>query len=556
MYPYAKYGHRQKSIPTFVCMGTRRRKRAAADQRQHSVKAEWTHADRTLLEELRQAEALLPEDAPRALLSIRLSVLTDETTSPVRQELDLRILARERRCRVVGVASDLNVSATKVPPWKRKALGDWLNNRSPEFDELLFWKLDRFVRRLSDLSTMIEWSLKRGKNLVSKNDSLDLTTTAGKIMITIIGGISEIEAANTSTRVTSLWDYAKTQEDWIIGKPAYGYVTGEDDSGKFGLVIDPEAYRALHWARRMALRGRSARFMVRCLKRSGLMSQGLTVATLHRRLRNPALLGHRVEEDKQGGQRRSKPVLGKDCKPIKVAPPIFTAEEFETLGTALDKRKKNQPPRRVGGATQFLGVLLCAVCKTNMTVQITNNTRGTYHYLRCRNCKSGGLGAPNPERVYECLVEDALKVLGDFPVEVRQYSEGAEVRREIKRLQAAIAHYMKELEPGGRYTQTSFTKEQAEAALDKLIGELKAIDPETAKDRWVNVHGGKTFREHWQEGGMEAMAADLYRVGIRCEVTRTKVPKVRAPNVHLRLLIPRDVRERLVIREDDFADAV
>lgn len=50
---------------------------------------------------------------------------------------------------------------------------------------------------------------------------------------------------------------------------------------------------------------------------------------------------------------------------------------------------------------------------------------------------------------------------------------------------------------------------------------------------------------------MEAMTADLYRVGIRCEVTRTRMPKV-----HLRLLIPKDVGERLVIREDDFAEAL
>lgn len=77
-----------------------------------------------VLEDLKRAEALLPDDAPRALLSIRLSVLTDETTSPVRQELDLRKLALDRGCRVVGVASDLNVSATKVPPWKRKELGE------------------------------------------------------------------------------------------------------------------------------------------------------------------------------------------------------------------------------------------------------------------------------------------------------------------------------------------------------------------------------------------------------------------------------------------------
>ncbi|CAL9548445.1 hypothetical protein SUDANB130_04380 [Streptomyces sp. enrichment culture] len=141
---------------TVQLMGKRTRTRAATDRGQYSVDAEWSEADLALLQELKKAEALLPDDAPRALLSVRLSVLTDDTTSPVRQELDLRMLARKRGCRVVGVASDLNVSATKVPPWKRKELGDWLNNRAPEFDEILFWKLDRFVRRLSDLSTMID----------------------------------------------------------------------------------------------------------------------------------------------------------------------------------------------------------------------------------------------------------------------------------------------------------------------------------------------------------------------------------------------------------------
>ncbi|MFJ7626207.1 recombinase family protein [Streptomyces sp. NPDC097595] len=435
-------------------------------------------------------------------------------------------------------------------------MGKWLNDRSPEFDEILFWKLDRFVRRLSDLATMIEWSLKRGKNLVSKNDDLDLTTAAGRTMVTIIGGIAEIEAANTSTRVTSLWDYAKSQEGWLVGKPTYGYVTVEDDTGKIVLAVDPEACEALHWARRMAVRGRSARFIVRCLKRSGLMGQGLTVATLLRRLRNPALLGYRVEEDREGGQRRSKPVLGQEGKPIKVAPAIFTEEEFETLGAALDKRMKKQPPRRPGGATRFLGVLVCADCKTNMTVHITRNRSGVYPYLRCRNCRSGGYGAPHPDQVYERLVEDVLKILGDCPVQVRHYAEGADGRREIKRLQEHIAVYMRELGPEGRYSKTRFTKARAEAALDKLIAELEAIDPETAQDRWIRVPDGKTFRERWQEGGMGAMSADLHRVGIRCEVTRTKVSGVRAPTVRLRLLIPEDVRERLVIHGDDFAPAL
>lgn len=538
-------------------MGTRTRKRASSQLGQYEVEAEWTDADLAVLEDLKRAEALLPDDAPRALLSIRLSVLTDETTSPVRQELDLRKLALDRGCRVVGVASDLNVSATKVPPWKRKELGEWLNNRAPEFDEILFWKLDRFVRRLTDLSTMIDWCLKYGKNLVSKNDSIDLTTTAGKIMVTIIGGIAEIEAANTSTRVASLWDYVRTQTDWLVGKPAYGYETAENEDGRVVLVINKDAYKALHWCRRAVMRekGASARRMVKVLVRAGLCGPGLTATTLLRRLRNPALMGYRVEEDKNGGVRRSKIVLGGDGKPLRVADPIFTEDEFNSLQEALNRRGKNQPTRSPEGATKFLGVLICHDCGTNMTVQKTSSKGRAYEYLRCGKCKGGGQGAPNPNEIYSKLVEDVLTVLGDEPVMTREYRQGAEARKEQKRLEESISYYMTGLEPEGRFTKTRFTREKAEKTLDDLIKQLEAIDPESTKDRWVAVHNGRSFRERWEEGGMEAMGADLHRVGVKCTIKRTKVKGVRAPHIHMKLMIPKDVRDRLILKEDDFAEA-
>ncbi|MFH8768780.1 recombinase family protein [Streptomyces sp. NPDC017958] len=538
-------------------MGKRTRTRAAADRSQYSVDAEWTKADLALLEDLKRAEALLPDDAPRALVSVRLSVLTEDTTSPVRQELDLRMLARERGCRVVGVASDLNVSATKVPPWKRKELGNWLNNRAPEFDEILFWKLDRFVRRLTDLSTMIDWCLKYGKNLVSKNDSIDLTTTAGKIMVTIVGGIAEIEAANTSTRVASLWNYAKTQSEWLVGKPAYGYETAEDEDGRTILVLNKTAYRALRWSRKAAMRKRpaSARRMVKVLIRAGLCGPGLTASTHLRRLRNPALMGYRVEEAKNGGVRRSKVILGADGKPIRVAEAVFTEGEFNSLQKALDAQGKDQPSRSPKGATKFLGVMICADCDTNMTVQKTHSKGRSYQYLRCGKCKTGGQGAPNPEEIYTKLVEDVLRVLGDEPVMTREYRQGAEARKEQQRLEQSISYYMTGLEPGGRFTKTRFTSEKAEQTLDDLIKQLEAIDPESTKDRWVAVHNGKTFRAHWEEGGMEAMAADLLRVGVKCKVKRTKVKGARAPHIRMRLMIPKDVRKRLILKEDDFAEA-
>ncbi|PZX44720.1 hypothetical protein K373_00057 [Streptomyces sp. DvalAA-21] len=130
--------------------------------------------------------------------------------------------------------------------------------------------------------------------------------------------------------LVSVCDYTRTQDAWFVGKPAYGYVTTKAN-GRPSLAIEPNAHKALRWARRMALRGVSARRVSLCLVRSGLMSEGLTTTTLLRRLRNPALMGYRVEENKNKGVRRSKLILGHDGKPVRVAEPIFTEDENNEL---------------------------------------------------------------------------------------------------------------------------------------------------------------------------------------------------------------------------------
>ncbi|MFD4170850.1 recombinase family protein [Streptomyces albidoflavus] len=123
-----------------------------------------------------------------------------------------------------------------------------------------------------------------------------------------------------------------------------------------------------------------------------------TPATLLRRLRNPALLGHRVEEDKTREGRRSRSVLDASGEPIRVAPAIFTDEEFAGLQEALDRKAKRQPPRRRGGTTQFAGVLVRADCSGNMTVQTTRNKKRVYTYLRCARCRNGRMRAPDSSR--------------------------------------------------------------------------------------------------------------------------------------------------------------
>src|SRR5712671_766081 len=93
----------------------------------------------------------------RALIVIRLSRVTDATTSPQRQLQSCRELCDQRGYDVIGVAEDLDVSAGKTSPFDRPQLGDWLNNRVGEYDVLVFYRMDRIVRRLLDLADLIRW---------------------------------------------------------------------------------------------------------------------------------------------------------------------------------------------------------------------------------------------------------------------------------------------------------------------------------------------------------------------------------------------------------------
>ncbi|WP_327669404.1 MULTISPECIES: recombinase family protein [unclassified Streptomyces] len=513
----------------------------------------WSEAEVAELEALEARNNALPLDAPRALLSIRLSVLTEHTTSPVRQELDLRRHAADSMLRVVGVARDLNVSATKIPPWKRKELGHWLNDRIPEFDVLLFWKLDRFVRRILDLQVMIEWCQKFDKGLQSLNDPIDLRSQRGKNVVALIAGMAEIEAANTGTRVASLWQYNKTQEKWLIGKPPYGYRTKRIDK-EVKVVIDPSQQKVIRWMASAVIRGRTVGKCTTILNRAGAPSPAgkkWDATGVKRVLRNPAIKGLRVESIKKPGKsRESRPLLDSNGHPIRVADPIIGDDVFDAVQEALDSRRRRFTPK-TQGSTKFLGVIICAnertggECGNNLRVyNVKNRPNGKqYTYLRCDKCT--GAAFP-PDQVYSALKNAVIDHLGDYPVEYREYARGAEIRAEMKRLEGAIRYYMDSLEPGGRFAKAGFVRDKAEKTLDSLAKEMEKIDPESTKDRWILSRDGKTYREIWESGTPEDIAVDLRRADIKFALRKID------GEIDSELRIPADVEERLPIREDEF----
>ncbi len=106
----------------------------------------------------------------RGVRCVRLSVLTDETTSPERQrEADDRVAADLNIDFGTGdalrEAVDLDVSASTFGPFERPELGGWLN-RPDEYDALVWWRFDRAIRSMAHMHELAKWAREHRKMLV------------------------------------------------------------------------------------------------------------------------------------------------------------------------------------------------------------------------------------------------------------------------------------------------------------------------------------------------------------------------------------------------------
>jgi len=161
----------------------------------------------------------------RALGVVRLSEfdkrVEEQTTSPQRQREAIEAKARQRGSEIVGWAEDLDVSASKVHPMKRPALRTWFD-RSDEYDEVIFWRLDRFVRRtFPDWADMVSWSAAHDISLVSATEDLDLSGPLPRLMATMFATVAEMESLNTSQRVSQTHEYLRRNRRWCGGRPPY-----------------------------------------------------------------------------------------------------------------------------------------------------------------------------------------------------------------------------------------------------------------------------------------------------------------------------------------------
>lgn len=96
-------------------------------------------------------------------------------------------------------------------------------------DYVLVFKLSRFGRNSADVLNSLQKLQEHNVNLICTEDRLDSSTGSGKLMITVLSAVAEIERVNIVEQTMAGRRQKAEEGKWNGGFPPYGYSLGKDD---------------------------------------------------------------------------------------------------------------------------------------------------------------------------------------------------------------------------------------------------------------------------------------------------------------------------------------
>ncbi|MFJ5846793.1 MULTISPECIES: recombinase family protein [unclassified Streptomyces] len=498
----------------------------------------------------------------RGVRCVRLSVLTDETTSPERQrEADDKVAAELNidfgSGDAVREAVDLDVSASKVAPFDRPALGQWLA-RPDDYDVLVWWRFDRAIRSMSDMHDLAKWAKQHRKMLVFAEgigggklvfDFRNPMDPTSELMMMMLAFAAQVESQSITDRVTgAMAAIRKMPLRWRGGgRPSYGYMPAPmpKEQGGIGwtLVPDPDAVKVIERIVRELLEGATLsavaaglnvdsipsprdHWAVKMERKKGGKTGGAkgshvvrdvfkwTPAVISRMLRNPTLLGWKMHKGRPVRDAEGDPIMSTET-------PIMTREEFDRIGALLDSRSIENGERKDTDAL-LLRVIHCDSCGGRMYMaKPTKNGASVNPFYKCNSHARGDLCTlPANIRaswVDEYVEAEFLRIVGTIQtthvVEVPGYDPEPE-------LLATLAEFAEHQEQKGRQKSRHAAAEwQRRAdALDNRIAMLEAA--EKVEPQRIVTNTGRTFADEWAEKDTAGRRAMLVEAGVRLDVRR------------------------------------
>ncbi len=507
----------------------------------------------------------------RALICVRLSRLTDESTSPERQLAKCREVCVDRGWEVVGVAEDLDVSAGTTSPFNRPELGKWLNNRPDEFDVLVFFRADRIVRRLFDLSDLIRWSQQHEVKLVSATERhFDLSSDFGDILALLVAKVAEMELAAISERNASAFRHNIRKGKWRGGMPPWGYLPS-DESGEWRLVQDPIQVEVINEVVGRVLDGEPLRAIAHDLTRRKVPTQKDRFAEvqgrkaegyawhsgpLKRSLTSPTLLGQVVTreplldasgkplKDSRGKKKYGPEVVLResDGSPVVRSEPILTREIFDRVGIELsDRENRKEPTKRSNGL--LLRVAHCAVC--GEPAYKLKGGKGRADRYRCKSASGVAScgGRSIKMELADSFVETAvLAYLGDSVRLERVWDSGSDHSTDLTETENQLLD-MTDAIGTPAFRRGTPQREKLLATMSELEARREKLAARAVKKAgWVWKPTGEKFRDWWERQDVAGRNVWLRSNGIRFDFDGEKEARLNMGGLDelLKQLVPGD----------------
>ncbi|MBA2813048.1 recombinase family protein [Streptomyces sp. KM273126] len=470
----------------------------------------------------------------RVLLAERISDAKGERSESIEaQDEKLRARADQEGVHIVGTAVDLSISGD-VDMFDRPSLGQWLTPEGlQKWDEIWVSTQDRLSRDdkhfLAFVLKVIEWQ-KKVTVLDDPQFNEQMHTPEGLLILHAKALGPAKELARIKARVTESHERRRFTARWHGGFPPFGYrPVSRFENGKTATYLeqDPKMVEVLHEMRRQVIEGQSFLGVAKYLNAKGVLTardrarlrKGKPVKSrkgegIQEKWAETTVKNVLTEESTQGLKRYKGEVLyGPDGEPVRLAEPVFTDEEWESLQAAIERRTMTKT-RRVNKTNPLYGVTFCSECGSKAVQK--SFTRGdlTYRYYVCGSfpkedrCK----GSVRAEQVEEFMELEFYQRYGLEPVTERVWVPGTDNTRELEDVRKRIIRLRDNYEAGAYDDDQEGYKSRLHA-LRTRRDEL-AAEP-VVEGHWSEKDMGMTYGELWPTLDLEGQRKQLIKSGYR-----------------------------------------
>lgn len=315
--------------------------------------------------------------------------------------------AEYQNMEIVGEYCDAGKSGKSVTgrPEFTRMLED-IESGVDNIDYVLVFKLSRFGRNAADVLNSLQLLQDYGVELICVEDGIDSSKDSGKLTITVLSAVAEIERENILVQTMEGRKQKAREGKWNGGVPPYGYMLDSDNEM---IVIDPDTVDTVKLIyEQYVYKDMGLEEIVRFLNEHGYKKKqyrkrDLNYFTAHfirNVLDNPVYTGKisygRLKTEKVKGSRDEfKRVKNTDFMLSDGLHDAIISEELWELAQTKRRRvaKRTKKKYAVDHVHLLSGLVKCPVCgepMTGTTAKRKNKNTGDYDfyfYYRCHNRK-------------------------------------------------------------------------------------------------------------------------------------------------------------------------